>query len=84
MVAGPYSRHLLALAAGVIGGFLPNKASNIHPLLMGTILGLFFVKVLFGDWDFGYQWTASDVGFVLLTGLEGATGALLAQKSLEQ
>ncbi len=82
MTPGPFSRHLLAIAAGVLGGFLPNQTSNIHPLLMGALLGLFFVKVLFGDWDFGYQWTPSDIGFVLVTALEGATGAMLAQKSL--
>lgn len=43
------TRHLLALAAGVLGGFVPNQKSNIHPLLMGALLAIFLTKILFGD-----------------------------------
>ena len=64
-------RHLLALSAGVIGGAIP----NINPLLMGAISALLVVKVLVGDWDTGYQWTVRDIGFVIVTSLEGLLGA---------
>ena len=75
----PYNpnRHFLALAAGIIGGLLPNKRSNIHPLLMGTALALLFSKVIFGDYDKGYQYTISDVYFVFIVGIEGCIGAYL-------
>jgi hypothetical protein len=76
------SRHILAVASGILGGFLPNKMSNIHPLLMGAILAVFFVKLLFGDYDIGYQWTVRDIIFVIVTALEGSVGAAIAQKSL--
>lgn len=71
------NRHLLALSAGIIGGILPNKRSNIHPLLMGCILALFLTKVLYGDYDKGYQFTFSDIFFILIVGCEGALGAFL-------
>ena len=70
-------RHILAVASGVVGGYIPNNKSNIHPLLMGGILALLFVKVLLGDLDIGYQWTLSDIQFVLVTALEGVLGASL-------
>lgn len=77
-----HARHLLAIAAGVLGGLIPNQKSNIHPLLMGAILAILFTKVLFGDQDRGYQWTKSDLGFALIVGGEGALGAWVAQKTL--
>lgn len=68
-------RHLFAIGAGMVGGLIPNDKSNIHPLLMGCILAILGTKVLFGDYDFGYQWTTSDILFVLIVGGEGALGA---------
>ena len=75
----PYNpnRHLLAIATGILGGILPNKRSNIHPLLMGAVLALFFSKVLFGDYDKGYQYSFSDIIFLFVVGIEGALGAYL-------
>jgi hypothetical protein len=82
MYPGSYSRQLLALGAGLVGGFVPNTRSNIHPLVLGAILAVLLVKILFGDYDSGYQWTVSDIGFVVLIGGLGALGALFAQRSL--
>ena len=70
-------RHLFAFACGVVGGAIPNTKSNIHPMLLGAILALLMTKIVFGDYDKGYQWTASDILFLLIVGLEGAAGALL-------
>lgn len=73
-------RHILALLAGFVGGLLPNNKSNIHPLLMGAILSILLTKIIFGDYDTGYQWSIKDMWFVLIVGGEGALGALAAQK----
>lgn len=70
-------RHLIAFASGMIGGAIPNKKSNIHPLLMGALLGLLLTKVLAGDWDIGYQWSLSDLAFFTVTAAEGALGAAI-------
>lgn len=70
-------RHLIAIAAGILGGAIPNNKSNIHPYLMGALLAILAVKVFVGDYDKGYSWTLSDIGFIVLTGLEGVLGAAL-------
>ena len=69
--------HLIAVASGVLGGAVPNNKSNIHPLLMGAILAVFLTKVLVGDWDAGYQWSVYDIGFLVVTAIEGALGAAM-------
>ena len=74
-----WKRHLLALAFGFFGGLLPNKKSNIHPLLMGFILAILATKVVFGDYDTGYAWTRRDIIFVLIVGGEGALGGYLSK-----
>lgn len=76
------SRHLLAFASGVLGGFIPNNFSNIPPILMGAALALFYVKVLLGDLDYGLNFTVKDVLFVLVFASEGALGAWIAQQTL--
>ena len=70
-------RHILSLACGVLGGALPNKNSNMHPLLTGAILAGLIVKIIYGDYDTGYQWTFSDLIFWVMTLTEGVLGALL-------
>ena len=82
MQPGPYSRQILAFGAGLIGGYIPNRKSNIHSLLMGAILAFLLVKILFGDYDLGYRWTISDIWFVILIGGLGSLGAWIAQCSL--
>ena len=71
------NRHILALAAGAIGGAIPNTKSNINPLLMGAILAFLVVKILVGDLDAGYQWSAKDIPFAINTIIEGVLGAAL-------
>lgn len=72
-------RHILAISLGFIGGLIPNKKSNINHLLMGAIFALLFSKILVGDYDTGYQWTYSDILFVLIVGTEGFIGAWISQ-----
>jgi hypothetical protein len=73
-------RHLLALGMGLIGGLIPNTKSNIHPFLMGAILALLTTKVVFGDYDTGYQWSLSDIVFLIVVGGEGVLGAFLSSR----
>lgn len=72
-------RHILAISLGFIGGLISNKKSNINHLLMGVIFALLFSKILVGDYDTGYQWTYSDILFVLIVGTEGLIGAWISQ-----
>ena len=46
---------------------------------MGVIFALLFSKILVGDYDTGYQWTYSDILFVLIVGTEGFIGAWISQ-----
>lgn len=72
-----YNRHITAFLGGMIGGVIPNDKSNIHPLLMGAIVGFLATKVLVGDYDRGYQWTLSDILFFAITVSEAMLGAFL-------
>ena len=71
------NRHILALAAGILGGALPNTKSNAHPYLIGALIAAFAVKMIYGDYDKGYQWTLSDLLFWIVTLLEGVIGAVI-------
>lgn len=73
-------RHVFAFFCGFVGGLLPNDKSNIEPWLMGALLAGIATKVVFGDFDTGYQWTWKDILFVIVVGGEGAVGALLSQR----
>jgi len=68
-------RHILALAAGIVGAFLPNDKSNSTPLLNGAIFAGLIVKILYGDYDKGYAWTISDIIFWITTIIEGLLSA---------
>lgn len=70
-------RHIVAIASGILGGSLPNTFSNIHPILTGAIVAGFIVKMVYGDYDKGYQWTFSDLIFWIITLFEGAIGAII-------
>lgn len=70
-------RHLLALAGGVLGGAIPNQKSNIHPFLLGALFALLIVKLVYGDYDRGFQFSLADLVFVVVIGLEGVLGAWL-------
>ena len=71
------NRHILAIACGILGGALPNTMSNMHPYLIGAIVAGFIVKMVYGDYDQGYQWTFSDIIFWVITLFEGFIGAFL-------
>lgn len=73
-----YNRHIVALVGGMIGGVIPNNKSNIHPLVMGAIIGILSTKILVGDYDRGYQWTFSDLLFIAIAGTEGVIGASIS------
>lgn len=62
----------------MIGGIVPNSKSNIHPILLGIIFAVLFTKIVFGDYDIGYQMTYLDIVFISVTALEGAVGALIS------
>ncbi len=71
-------RHIFAFVCGLIAGIIPNNKSNIYPPLLGVIFAILFTKIVFGDYDAGYQWTTSDLLFVLVVGGEGALGAWIS------
>jgi hypothetical protein len=74
------NRHIVAIVSGIVGGFIPNDKSNIHPSIMGAILAVLAVKVLIGDYDQGYQWTWKDIVFGITTITEGALCARLVNQ----
>lgn len=66
-----------AFLLGIVAAFVPNKKSNIHPVLLGAIFGFLFTKILLGDYDSGYTWTLSDLAFFFNTAAAGAVGAAM-------
>ena len=73
-------RHIFALVCGIIAGLIPNDKSNIDPRILGSIFAILFTKIVFGDYDKGYQWSTSDILFVIIVGGEGAIGAWISTK----
>lgn len=59
--------------AGIILGWLTES------YLIGGGLAAITRKIVFGDWDRGYQWTTSDIWFWSISFLEGAIGAAIGQ-----
>ena len=53
-------------------------SQELYPLLLGVLFALLFTKIVFGDYDKGYQWTRSDLLFLLIVGAEGALGAWIS------
>ena len=76
------SRHIIATLSGFVAAFIPNDKSNINPFLMGIILAILVTKVLVGDYDTGYQWTLSDIVFIVVTSAEGVLGVRLGRALL--
>lgn len=72
-----HKRHLLALAAGIVGSFLPNDKSNSTPSINGAIFAALIVKLLYGDYDEGYSLTLSDILFWIINTFEGFISAYL-------
>jgi hypothetical protein len=74
-------RPFFAFLCGLIAGLVPNQKSNIHPALLGAIFGILFTKIVFGDYDRGYQWTLMDPVFGVVTGGAGALGAYISSNA---
>ena len=68
-------RNVFAVLCGLVAYLIPNNKSNIHPVIMGIILSIFLTKIVYGDYDKGYQWSVNDIYFVLVVGGLGAIGA---------
>jgi hypothetical protein len=71
------SRHILAIAGGIVGAAIPNKTSNIHPFITAAVFAFFAVKIIYGDYDKGYQWTVSDILFAFIIIIEAIVGAII-------
>ncbi len=68
-------RTIFAIVCGVFAYMIPNNKSNIHPVIMGVILSLLATKIIYGDYDKGYQWSKNDIYFGIVVGGLGAFGA---------
>ena len=66
------------IISGYLAGSIPNKKSNINPLLLGAIFGFLARKIVYGDYDKGYHWTIYDILFWISSICLGIFGAFLA------
>jgi hypothetical protein len=73
-----YLQVLSTIIGGYIGALLPNKLSNIPPLVLSVILGSLVSKIMYGDFDIGYQWTLSDIYYWISTIVESLLGGYIA------
>ena len=73
-----YTQAIATIIGGYIGAIIPNKLSNIPHLLMAIIIGSLVSKVIYGDFDIGYQWTQSDIYYWFVTVIEAFIGGYLA------
>jgi uncharacterized membrane protein YeaQ/YmgE (transglycosylase-associated protein family) len=73
-----YTQIFVTIIGGYIGALLPNKLSNIPRLLMAVIIGSLASKVIYGDFDVGYQWSQSDIYYWFVTVIEAFIGGYLA------
>ena len=77
-------QHFFSIACGFVAAFIPNQKSNIHPMLLGVIFALLFTKIVFGDYDGGYQWSRNDLMFLVIVGCEGLAGAWLGLQLIQR
>ncbi len=75
-------RNLFAFIIGCIAGFVPNDKSNIPPYLLGIIFAILATKIVYGDYDIGYQWSQADIIFLIVIGSLGSAGAEIASRLL--
>jgi len=73
-----YEQVIVTIIAGFIGALIPNKLSNIPHLWMSIIIGGFTSKIIYGDFDVGYQWTRTDIYYWIITIFESLVGGVLA------
>lgn len=63
---------------GYLATLIPNKKSNIHPLVASAIFGLLFAKIVFGDWDRGFQFTYLDIIYGIAVIFSAILGGMLS------
>jgi hypothetical protein len=73
-----YMQVLSTVGGGYIGALIPNKVSNIPHLVLAVIFGSLVSKIIYGDFDLGYQWTKSDVYYWVITIIESLVGGYSA------
>lgn len=73
-----YEQVIVTIIAGFIGALIPNKLSNIPHLWMSIIIGGLTSKIIYGDFDVGYQWTRTDIYYWIITIFESLIGGILA------
>lgn len=67
-----------AVFSGFLGAMIPNDKSSIPRWLMAVLVGVITVKVVYGDFDKGYQWSKSDLIFYPLVSLLALIGYYLS------
>ncbi len=68
----------LTVCVGFLGAFVPQSKSNIPTWLSSVLLGVFFSKAIFGDYDADYHWSFSDLLFVVVMTLLSLLGWAIA------
>ena len=68
----------LGVFAGFIGAMIPNDKSNIPHWMMAVLVGVLTLKVVYGDFDKGFQWSRSDLVYYPLATLLGLIGYYLS------
>ena len=63
---------------GYLATLIPNKKSNIHPLVASGIFGLLFAKIVFGDWDRGFQFTYLDIVYGIMVIFSAILGGMMS------
>ena len=63
---------------GYLATLIPNKKSNIHPLVASAIFGLLFAKIVFGDWDRGFQFTYLDIFYSMAVIFSAVLGGIVS------
>ena len=70
--------YISTFMVGYLAASTPSKKSNIHPLLASALIGLLYAKLVFGDWDKGFQFTVSDILFGIIIILCALLGGILS------
>ena len=63
---------------GYLATLIPKKKSNIHPLVASAIFGLLFAKIVFGDWDRGFQFTYLDIFYSMAVIFSAVLGGIVS------
>ena len=75
---GNWEQLVTTVVIGYLAALVPNRLSNIPPLVLAVLVGALSSKVIYGDWDRGYAWTWSDAVFWAVSAVEALLGGLIA------